>query len=273
MSCFLSFFLYLIAALSLLTSTAFASPGISSAESNTKDHEHTHLKVCSFELAPYYYKQGGEFRGILIDIIDKISTTLNVTPEYSMMPPLRCARHVFMGNKDLMPFTSGNLNNLIYTRKPVHFYVAGFIVKTDSDKQQYLGPDQFKYQSVGILRGNPQVQELKQHKEIRWVQVNSGKSQWRMLLSKRLSAAFGDLIALTALEPYRNGQVRFLTPAYSSSPMWMGFHPNKEAWRNHFDRELNAMLDNGTISQIYLKHSALSFEEIQSLTRFENKSP
>ena len=94
-----------------------------------------------------------------------------------------------------------------------------------------------------------------------------------MLLSKRLDAAFGDLIALTALEPYRTGQVRFLTPAYSSSPMWMGFHPDKEAWRYHFDRQLEAMLADGTISRIYDKHSVLSFEEIQSLTRFENKSP
>jgi ABC-type amino acid transport substrate-binding protein len=262
--------LHLVSALSLLTAFTIAASATASPDNTTADNP---LQVCSFELAPYYYKKGDQYHGILVDIIDQISASLDLTPQYSMMPPLRCARHVFMGSKDLMPFSSGFMDKLIYTHTPVHFYIAGFIVEDGSDKQEYLGPDQFKNQSVGILRGNPQTQELKQHPDIQWVQVNSGKSQWRMLLSNRLDAAFGDLIALTALEPYRNGQVRFLTPAYSSSPMWMGFHPDREAWRYHFDRQLEAMLADGTIANIYSKHSSLSFEEIKSLTHFDNQNP
>lgn len=255
-------------ALSLLSAVAFAGLATASPENTTADAP---LKVCSFDLAPYYYKKGEEIHGILVDIIDQISAGLNLSPQYSMMPPLRCARNVIMGNNDVMPFTSGHLDKLIYTHTPVHFYIAGFIVEDGSDKQEYLGPDQFKHQNVGILRGNPQTEELKQHTDIQWVQVNSGKSQWRMLLSNRLNAAFGDLIALTALEPYRTGQVRFLTPAYSSTPMWMGFHPDKEAWRYHFDRQLEAMLADGTISRIYRKHSSLSFEEIKAMAPKRNK--
>jgi ABC-type amino acid transport substrate-binding protein len=262
--------LHLVSALSLLSAVSIADPATASPENTAADNP---LKVCSFELAPYYYKDGDKYRGILVDIIDQISANLDLTPQYSMMPPLRCARHVFMGSKDLMPFASGFMDKLIYTHTPVHFYIAGFIVEDSSDKQEYLGMEQFKGQSVGLLRGNPQTQELKQYTDIQWVQVNSGKSQWRMLLSKRLDAAFGDLVALTALEPYRNGQVRFLTPAYSSSPMWMGFHPDREVWRYHFDRQLEAMLADGTISKIYNKHSSLSFEEIQSLTQLNNQNP
>ncbi|BFM18066.1 hypothetical protein R50073_42490 [Maricurvus nonylphenolicus] len=228
------------------------------------------MKVCSFELAPYYYKSQEQVRGILVDIIDQISATMGLQADYAMMPPLRCARHVIIGSMDVMPYTSGYLEQLIYTEVPVHFYIAGFIVKDDSDFKSYKGLRQFENKSVGILRGNPQLELLQQHINVQWTQVNSGSSQWRMLLSGRLSAAYGDLIALTALPPYQNKQIRFLHPAYSTSPMWMGFHPSRKIWRDRFNRELERMLNDGTIAKIYRKHSSLSFEKIQSLANISN---
>lgn len=253
----------LISCLRLLTILSLITLPAVAADSNTVSN--AQLKVCSFELAPYFYKKDEAYHGILVDIIDQISSSLALQPEYSLMPPLRCARHVNIGSKDLMPYTSGHLGQLIYTNVPVHFYIAGFIVKADSAMQSYESMQQFEHQSIGILRGNPQTTLLQQHKNVQWVQVNSGSSQWRMLLSGRLVAAYGDLIALTALHPYQNKQIRFLYPAYSSSPMWMGFNASREVLRDQFNQELKRMLVDGTITKIYQKHSSLSFDEIQSL--------
>jgi len=178
------------------------------------------------------------------------------------MPLLRCAKHVLAGSKDLMPKVTGRHERLVYTNTPVQYYAAGFIVRADSDFELYKGMQQFKNKSVGVLRGNSLKAAHLQYKDIQWVKVNTGRSQWLMLVRGRVDAAYGDLIAFTALESYNSKKIRFLYPPFSINPTFMGFHRSRKDWRDKFSIELERMLADGSISEIYKKHSILSFESI-----------
>ena len=185
------------------------------------------LNVCGFDWAPYSYKKDGQTTGILVDLLNLVDLPYDV--RFNFMPLPRCTAAVKQGQQDLALYSNIPHDKLLMSEAVVQYHISGIIVPAGSEHKTYAGLSQFAGETLGVLRGNPIYNSVRQHQDIHWTLQNSGNSMWRMLIRGRLDGAIGEYLSLTRLQPYLRNEIRFLKAPMRVTPVYMAVHQSKAA--------------------------------------------
>lgn len=230
------------------------------------------IKGCLFQWRPYTYQENGIQLGIVVDLLRELESPLNLRFEMRFMPLPRCVAQVREGRIDFTPYVGSDYDTVVRNSLPVIYHVAGMVVAGNSHHQRFEQMTQFNGEVVGILRGTPMMEQLRQYSAVQWEPRSSGDSMWQMLIGNRLDGAVGDLMFVSSLEVYRSGQIRFLLPPIEILPLQMGVRPELADLLPRLDAELQRMVDDGRLAAIYRRHSALDFDSLRKLSTAANRA-
>jgi len=221
------------------------------------------LNVCGFDWAPYSYKKDGQTIGILIDLLNLVDLPYDV--HFNIMPLPRCSAAVRLGQEDLILYNSTPHDKLIMSEAVVQYHISGIVVPTGSEHKTYAALSQFTGETLGVLRGNPIYDSVRQYRDIHWALQNSGGSMWKMLLGGRLEGAIGEYLSLTRLQAYHRNEIRFLRPPLRVTTVYMAVHQSKAAILPLINRRFTQLLRDGSVDRIYEQHGVVPFSAVKAM--------
>jgi len=221
------------------------------------------LNVCGFDWAPYSYQKDGQTIGILIDLLNLMDLPYDV--HFNFMPLPRCTAAVRQGQQDLILYATVPHDTLIMSETAVQYHISGIVVPTGSEHKTYAGLSQFAGETLGVLRGNPIYDSVRQYRDIHWTLQNSGSSMWKMLMGGRLDGAIGEYLSLTRLQPYLRNEIRFLEPPLRAAPVYIAVHQSKAAILPLINSRLTQFLRDGSVDRIYEQHGVEPFSAVKAM--------
>lgn len=196
---------------------------------------------------PYYYRSGEQMSGISFIVASNVAAELGYRLLPHRVPFSRAIYELEKGRGDLIAHlfnTPKRAKQLVFTRVPHLHEALHFFSLTHTKLAYRLHPqDMFGY-VLGVVRGYSNGPYIDANKDkFRLDVLNNEKTQIRTLLAGRFPAAIGTkpVIIYHANAMGVRGQLKFLEPAISNEPVFMGFSrrlPNAVKLATEFDEAL-----------------------------------
>lgn len=177
---------------------------------------------------PYYFEENGTLKGLCVDIINATGKKLNISVRYIQYPWKRMLHSGRTGSVDaVMPLfrTPERETFLYFYKNELAVEENRFFVKKDRDIHYTGDLKKLQTYSIGVVDNYSYGPVFDAAAFLNRIQLKNDQSLLEMLIRDRLDMGLGnpDVISFYAARNGSVNSIRFLDPAVTATPLYIGF--------------------------------------------------
>ncbi len=191
--------------------------------------------VADKDYPPFYYfdEDAEQWRGISVDVCERVARELGYTLEYRRYPFGRLLQHVGEGRADIactLFNTSQRAPGVTFTAIPHAFETVSVFRRIDSPSWEALDISWLRQFQLGGIRAYYYGEALQDDSEFKKLQVNDEEQLIKVLLGGRVDYALGNRPAIE-FHAQRMGvekQIEFLEPPVFRGPIYIAISRQRD---------------------------------------------
>lgn len=224
----------------------------------------TTVKLCGVDWPPFTFSEHGELtHGLSIDVYKEAFKRLGMEISTKSMPWQRCMKLVKHGSMDAL-IDNTHSNEFIHGPTPTAFYPLAIYVRSDFEQSKFSWKA-MENQDVAMVKGYDYIDKIASFKSWHKQYAVSESVLVKMLKAKRFDYILLDSFAAKNLEVIHDMKLKMLTPRIDIAKLYLVFNQKKSALMNKFDETIIAMISDGTMDKLYLKHLSQSYKDFVNM--------
>ncbi|OMH36201.1 ABC transporter substrate-binding protein [Motiliproteus sp. MSK22-1] len=229
------------------------------------------LRACFVTWIPYTQLEDGKPEGITVDLLKEAAKRAKFDLTFKGLPWKRCLAMVQRGEMDFA-MDAVDRPGFIHGKHPSALYILGFWIRKSEDYGQFEYMGKLLDKRLGLLQGFQYSEKILDagFPVIEWLPSESVAA--KMVAINRLDLAFADAVVMQQVINKFQLPLKPMLPVFSIQPLYPSFNVSMTKKRDRIDQALGEMHEDGTVDQIYTRHTGVSFSEFVKMGS-ENMSP
>ncbi|MTI11379.1 substrate-binding periplasmic protein [Curvivirga aplysinae] len=224
------------------------------------------LTGCFVIWPPYTQLIDDKPYGITVDIMHEAAKRSNYDLTLSSLPWNRCLKNVQRGDIDFA-MEAVERPGFIHGKHPSALYIEAFWHRASEDYGRYKYVGLLTDKRLALMQGYKYSDEILDagFKVIDWVQSEDSAAQ--LIVNDRLDLVYADVVVMQHVITKEGYELVPLLPVHNVQPLYPTFNVSLVEKRDRIDNALGQMHADGSIDQIYKKHTGLSFSDFVEISQ------
>ncbi|EQC46751.1 ABC transporter, substrate-binding protein, family 3 [Bacteriovorax sp. BSW11_IV] len=221
------------------------------------------LVICGNVWYPFTFYKGEDFnQGISIEIASLILKKLNFDFTFRDIPWTRCKQGVRNGEYDAILDATPD-GNLYAPKAYASFFPIGLYTKIDNSD----APEVFTWQSmigkrVGLIKTYDYPGKINQFKGWYRIESETEEKSLMKLKANRFDFILTDVFTADLLAPKMKIKLKQIPPLVAFENLFLVFNIKDKAIADDYSRELEGLINDGTVDRIFKKYLHKTFHEL-----------
>ncbi|WP_420547757.1 substrate-binding periplasmic protein [Curvivirga sp.] len=224
------------------------------------------LTGCFIVWPPYTQLKDDKPYGITVDIMNEAAKRADYDLTLSSLPWNRCLKNVQRGDIDFA-MEAVERPGFIHGKHPSALYIEAFWHRASDDYGRYKYVGLLTDKRLALMLGYKYSDEILDagFKVIDWVQSEENAAQ--LIANGRLDLVYADVVVMQHVIAQKGYDLVPLLPVHNVQPLYPTFNVSLVEKRNRIDKALGQMHADGSIDQIYKKHTGLNFSDFVEISQ------